>query len=91
MAVHHLWAMQRWACLLHTQPGPTLPLNHSNPLSRWGIQKGFVSLPKSTVPARQEVNLNVFSITIPDDDMATLDGLEADFVTGWDPIRDAPV
>ncbi|KAL6777580.1 hypothetical protein ACKKBG_A14825 [Auxenochlorella protothecoides x Auxenochlorella symbiontica] len=60
-------------------------------LIRWGIQKGFVSLPKSTVPARQEVNLNVFSITIPDDDMATLDGLEADFVTGWDPIRDAPV
>lgn len=55
------------------------------------MQKGYVSLPKSVLPERQRVNIDVFGFTIPEQDMTRLDALEADFVTGWDPIRDAEV
>lgn len=41
-------------------------------LLRWGIQKGYPVLPKSTNPERMRQNADVFSFNIDDDDMAQL-------------------
>eukprot|EP00195_Chlamydomonas_chlamydogama_P014418 CAMPEP_0202891642 /NCGR_PEP_ID=MMETSP1392-20130828/1651_1 /ASSEMBLY_ACC=CAM_ASM_000868 /TAXON_ID=225041 /ORGANISM="Chlamydomonas chlamydogama, Strain SAG 11-48b" /LENGTH=274 /DNA_ID=CAMNT_0049575457 /DNA_START=162 /DNA_END=986 /DNA_ORIENTATION=+ len=60
-------------------------------LIRWSLQSGFVPLPKSVNPKRQAENLDVFGFSLSDADMQTLDGLEQDLVTGWDPIRNDPV
>jgi diketogulonate reductase-like aldo/keto reductase len=58
-------------------------------LVRWGIQHGWVSLPKSTRKARIEENANVFDFEIPGEDMRDLDQLNEDLHTSWDPT-DAP-
>ncbi|KAI8617429.1 aldo/keto reductase [Chytriomyces sp. MP71] len=55
-------------------------------LIRWGLQKGFVSLPKTVSEKRLAENYAVFDWSISDEDMAALDELEENFVTGWDPI-----
>lgn len=60
-------------------------------LVRWGLQKGFVVLPKSVHEARIRKNAEVWNFELSDADMKALDGLECDFVTGWDPIRDDKV
>ncbi|HVU04529.1 MAG TPA: aldo/keto reductase [Polyangiaceae bacterium] len=54
-------------------------------LLRWGIQKGAVVLPKSVTPARISENAGLFDFTLSDAQMARLDGLEENLVTGWDP------
>jgi diketogulonate reductase-like aldo/keto reductase len=54
-------------------------------LIRWGIQSGFVVLPKSTRPERLAENLAVFDFELTAAQMATLEGLEAGLSTGWDP------
>jgi methylglyoxal/glyoxal reductase len=54
-------------------------------LLRWGIQKGFVVLPKSTRAARIEENAQLFDFALDDAAMEQLDGLEENLVTGWDP------
>jgi diketogulonate reductase-like aldo/keto reductase len=48
-------------------------------------------LPKSVDAERQRANADVYNIRLSDDDMKALDALEADLVTGWDPIRDHKV
>ncbi|KAJ3119600.1 hypothetical protein HK098_005306 [Nowakowskiella sp. JEL0407] len=53
-------------------------------LIKWGLQKGLVSLPKSSNPTRIEQNMDM-QWTIGEQDMATLDSLEEGFVAGWDP------
>jgi diketogulonate reductase-like aldo/keto reductase len=58
-------------------------------LVRWGIQHGWVSLPKSTRKARIEENANVFDFERPGEDMRDLDQLNEDLHTSWDPT-DAP-
>jgi diketogulonate reductase-like aldo/keto reductase len=58
-------------------------------LVRWGIQHGWVSLPKSTRKARIQENANVFDFEIPGEDMRDLDQLNEDLHTSWDPT-DAP-
>ncbi|KAJ3033677.1 hypothetical protein HDV00_005896 [Rhizophlyctis rosea] len=55
-------------------------------LIKWGIQKGFVSLPKSVNENRIKENADVFGWEIPKEDMDVLDGLEEGFVAGWDPL-----
>lgn len=55
-------------------------------LIRWSLQKGFVPLPKSVNPRRQEENLNVNGFEISKKDMDAMDALEEGLVTGWDPI-----
>jgi diketogulonate reductase-like aldo/keto reductase len=60
-------------------------------LIRWSLQHGFVPLPKSVNAQRQASNADVFDWQLGDADMAALDGLEQDLVTGWDPIRDHKV
>jgi len=45
-------------------------------LIRWGIQHGFVVLPKSVHEARIRENANVFDFEIPADEMTRLDALD---------------
>lgn len=58
-------------------------------LIRWGLQKGFVSLPKSSKQNRIIENADVFDFTISAADMDTLDSFNEALATGWDPT-DAP-
>lgn len=48
-------------------------------------------LPKSVTASRIKQNLDVFSFELGPSDMETLDGLEQNFVTGWDPVSYDPV
>jgi diketogulonate reductase-like aldo/keto reductase len=54
-------------------------------LLRWGIQHGFVVLPKSVTPARIVENARIFDFTLDAAAMARLDALEEGLATGWDP------
>lgn len=58
-------------------------------LLRWGIQKGFVILPKSVTPARIEENAALFDFELDESAMTRLDALEEGLVTGWDPETQA--
>jgi len=57
-------------------------------LLRWGVQHGFVVLPKSTRPARIEENGRIFDFVLDASAMQRLDGLEEGLTTGWDPARE---
>src|SRR5690625_4291931 len=52
---------------------------------RWHLQHGFVVIPKSTNPKRQEENISVFNFELSNDDMRLIDGLEADLRIGSHP------
>jgi diketogulonate reductase-like aldo/keto reductase len=54
-------------------------------LLRWGIQHGFVVLPKSVTPARIQENARLFDFSLDEGAMTRLDALEEGLVTGWDP------
>jgi len=57
---------------------------------RWSLQRGFVPLPKSTHEERIAENADVFSFTIPPEDMEAFDLLDlgaAGAVT-WNPVND---
>jgi len=56
-------------------------------LLRWGIQHGYVVLPKSVRRERIAENAAVFDFTLDAAAMAQLDGLEENLATGWDPAR----
>ena len=58
---------------------------------RWCLQHDFVALPKSIRPERQKSNLDAYNFTLDEQDMATLDSLEAGYVTAWDPASTDPV
>jgi diketogulonate reductase-like aldo/keto reductase len=58
-------------------------------LLRWGIQKGFVILPKSVQAARIAENAALFDFTLDDAAMQRLDALEEGLVTGWNPETQA--
>jgi len=58
-------------------------------LLRWGIQHGFVVLPKSVHPDRIEQNGRLFDFALSDDAMRALDGLEENLTTGWDPATES--
>jgi diketogulonate reductase-like aldo/keto reductase len=58
-------------------------------LIRWAIQHGLVVLPKSANPGRIRENAQVFDFEITLEDMRTLDGLNENLRTCWDPT-DAP-
>lgn len=38
-------------------------------LIRWSLQQGFICLPKSSDPERQQANLDVFSFELSSEDM----------------------
>ena len=56
---------------------------------RWGIQHGFIVLPKSVTPTRIEENAAIFDFTLNADAMQRLDALEEGLVTGWNPETQA--
>lgn len=60
-------------------------------LIAWSLQKGFVTLPKSVNETRIQQNLQGLSVTLDEQSMSVLDSLDENFVTGWDPITQAPV
>lgn len=56
---------------------------------RWGLQRGWVILPKSSKASRMIENAAVVSpaaFTITAADMEALNSLDEHLVTGWDPI-----
>ncbi len=55
-------------------------------LIRWSLEKGLVPLPKSVHAERQAANLDVFSFSLSETQLAVLDLLERGYITGWDPI-----
>lgn len=61
-------------------------------LLRWGIEKGYPVLPKSTSPARIKQNADLFSFTLDADDMAKMDAQERGDGVAWpsgDPTKNA--
>ena len=54
-------------------------------LLRWGVQHGFVVIPKSTKPQRIAENGSVFDFVLDENSMRELDALEEDLATGWNP------
>lgn len=52
---------------------------------RWGLQHNVVEIPKSVHAARIEENLAALDFALDASEMATLDALNEDFRTSWDP------
>jgi len=52
---------------------------------RWELQKGIVTIPKSSTPSRIRENAQVFDFTLSDDQMAAIDGLDTGHREGPDP------
>jgi len=52
-------------------------------LLRWGIQKGFAVLPKSTHVERVRANLDLFSFELDSQDMDTLAGMDRGAGVAW--------
>lgn len=50
---------------------------------RWSVQKGFITIPKSTKPERILENGNVFDFSLSPEDMNLLDNTDQ-FTCGWD-------
>jgi methylglyoxal/glyoxal reductase len=56
-------------------------------LIRWALQHRLVVLPKSTHADRIAGNADVFDFTLTDTEMETLDDLDENLVTAWDPTN----
>ena len=54
-------------------------------LIRWGLQHGFIEIPKSAKPDHIKENAAVFDFEIRPDDMRTIDSLSEDLHVAWDP------
>ncbi len=52
---------------------------------RWGIQHGFVVLPKSKTQKYIEENMNIFDFSLTEEEVKSIDGLNKAFHTCWDP------
>ncbi len=52
-------------------------------LLRWGVQKGYPVLPKSTNPARIRQNADIFGFVIDDEDMAAMDSMDRGDGVAW--------
>ena len=59
-------------------------------LLRWGLQRGFVVIPKSTHPERIAANLapGQGSVTLDAEDMTAMNQWDGYEPTGWDPSND---
>jgi diketogulonate reductase-like aldo/keto reductase len=54
-------------------------------LLRWALQKGIVTIPKSTNRERLKENADIFDFEISQEDMGSLDSFNIDLRTSWDP------
>ena len=54
---------------------------------RWGLQRGFVEIPKSSHLERIEENADVFDFTLGAEEMKALDALDEQHHVTWDPTR----
>ncbi|KAH7928132.1 aldo-keto reductase [Leucogyrophana mollusca] len=54
-------------------------------LLRYSLQKGYIPLPKSSSEVRIKQNTDLFGFALEDDEVASLDKLDKDLVTDWDP------
>jgi diketogulonate reductase-like aldo/keto reductase len=54
---------------------------------RWCLEKGFITIPKSTHPDRIKENFNVLSFKLDEGDLTQITGLERDLRTCWDPTH----
>ena len=52
-------------------------------LLRWGVQHGYAVLPKSLNPARMRQNIDLFSFTIDDDDIAQMATMDRGDGVAW--------
>lgn len=56
-------------------------------LIRWGLQHGFVEIPKSADPKRIAENADVFDFTLRAEEMKALDALDEQYHVTWNPTR----
>ncbi|ORY34629.1 putative aldo-keto reductase [Naematelia encephala] len=56
---------------------------------RWGLQHGFVVIPKSVSQKRIVSNANIFDFELTKEEMAELDDLDEYLVTDWDVVDTA--
>lgn len=56
-------------------------------LIRWSLEQGLITLPKSVHPERQAQNLNVFDFELSPQALSTLNGLNENLHTCWDPTH----
>jgi diketogulonate reductase-like aldo/keto reductase len=54
---------------------------------RWCLEKGFVTIPKSTQPNRIQENFDVLGFKLDEEDLAQIAGLDKDLRTCWDPTH----
>ncbi|EGZ11366.1 hypothetical protein PHYSODRAFT_338080 [Phytophthora sojae] len=57
-------------------------------LVAWSLAKGFVPLPKSVTESRIKTNLEAAKLQLSAEQIAKLDALNSNFITGWDPIHE---
>jgi len=54
-------------------------------LIRWSLQHDIITIPKSSHPERIQENARVFDFELSDEDMSTMDSMNEDFHTAWNP------
>ncbi|MBU6145899.1 MAG: aldo/keto reductase [Paenibacillaceae bacterium] len=54
-------------------------------LLRWGLQKGYIVIPKSVNKHRLQENFSVFDFHLSQQHMQQLDACDEGLITGWDP------
>ena len=54
---------------------------------RWSLQKGIVTIPKSTKMRRIDENFDVFKFQLDEEEMRSLDSLHCDMRVTWDPTK----
>ena len=82
-------AGEKWDVNKTCEVAKSLGRSPAQVLLRWGIQRGFVILPKSVQPSRIVENAALFDFELDAAAMRRLDALEEGLVTGWDPETQA--
>jgi diketogulonate reductase-like aldo/keto reductase len=52
---------------------------------RWGLQKGFVIIPKATTREHIIENASIFDFALSEEEMVEMGGLEIGLRVSWDP------
>jgi len=56
-------------------------------LLRWNIELNMITLPKSVTSTRIKENINIFDFQLSNEDMSTLEKLNENYRTSWDPTN----